>query len=642
MRFIEGQSLAEIILECGNALPPSIPSLPSIPSAASPKQASPHRKQTTSGSPPPPRCETEEREGSESGNELPHSKDTLPIAALSTEFSTDRQAYYRSAARLGIQAAEALEYAHQMGIIHRDIKPSNLLVDVHGQLWVTNFGLAQMSGQHNLTMSGDILGTLRYMSPEQANGERFSDPRTDVYSLGITLYELLTLTPAFRETERGPLIKQVIEQEPPSPRQLDRTIPNDLERIVLKAIAKTPSDRYSTARALADDLQRFLEQRPIQARPMTRLLRGWRWCQRSPAFAGLLSAFFMLLMTVTVTAVIFAFGETARRQQAEAETKEARWQQYLSDMHLAARAWEDSRPDTVRMLLDRHIPGAGEDDHRGFEWRHLWHASQVFQLTRTLTENHRMRFVVFSHDGRWVACGGDHDKVSLWDVSSRRKIQSFEVPGEKFIYSARFYPDDRQLAVSCSDGSVRIFDTATGTETRKIVVGDDAFLGNYIDITPDGKRLAVMCGQRLMLLELASDVPPVPLTTISKSDGFIAFSPDGKQLAVSGDGDAVAIWDVERRREIRKLRGYGGFAMTCAYSTDGSLLAVTHGDTQSESGAPRLGNSFRLCTAIRVGRTASRFEPMDSWLRRAATEQFDCGIRRLAVKNKVCGFTQLA
>jgi serine/threonine protein kinase len=411
MRFVDGQSLAEIILECGNALPPSVPSLPSFPRPASPKKTGPHRNPAPSVTPPIPSRESEE---SESGNELPHSKETLPIAELTTEFSTDRRSYYRRVARLGIQAAQALEYAHHMGIIHRDIKPSNLLLDSHGQLWVTDFGLAQMSGQHNLTMSGDILGTLRYMSPEQANGERFSDPRTDVYSLGITLYEMLTLTPAFRETERGPLIKQVIEQNPPPPRQLDRSIPNDLERIILKAIAKTPADRYATAQALADDLQRFLDQRPVQARPRGRIVRAWRWCQRSPAFAGLLAAVFFLLICVAVTAVAFAFRESTHREQAEATTKKALWQHYLSDMRIAVRAWEDAQPGVVREILQRHVPTDGEEDHRGFEWDYLAESLRATDSAVTTLQGEEKGTGVFSAaGGRGMFFPSEANRASL-------------------------------------------------------------------------------------------------------------------------------------------------------------------------------------------------------------------------------------
>ena len=144
-------------------------------------------------------------------------------------------------ARLGLEAAEALEHAHQEGIIHRDIKPANLMVDAKGHLWVTDFGLARLQSDSGLTVSGDLLGTLRYMSPEQASGKRVViDGRTDIYSLGVTLYELLTLEPAFEGHDRQELLRRIAEEEPQSPRKLNASIPRELETILLKAMAKEP------------------------------------------------------------------------------------------------------------------------------------------------------------------------------------------------------------------------------------------------------------------------------------------------------------------------------------------------------------------------------------------------------------------
>jgi serine/threonine protein kinase len=186
----------------------------------------------------------------------------------------------RDAARLTVQAATALEHAHGLGVLHRDIKPGNLLVDDRGHLWVTDFGLARFQGVGDLTLSGDLLGTVRYMSPEQAAGGRILDPRTDVYSLGATLYELLTGRPAFDGTDRQELLRQIAHVDPTPPRKLDPTIPRDLETIVEKAMAKEPHRRYATAGELADDLERFLADRPILARRPGLAERAGRWTQR--------------------------------------------------------------------------------------------------------------------------------------------------------------------------------------------------------------------------------------------------------------------------------------------------------------------------------------------------------------------------
>jgi serine/threonine protein kinase len=200
----------------------------------------------------------------------------------------------RTIARIGSQVADALAYAHAQGIVHRDIKPPNLLLDVAGNVWVTDFGLAKAADAEVLTESGDILGTVRYMPPERFRGE--SGVAGDVYGLGVTLYELLTLRPAFNERDRARLINDILKTDPPPPRSLDPTIPRDLETIVLKALAKHPADRYPSAKALADDLGRFQAGETIQARATTSAERLWRWCRRNPRAALLTAALVLVLL----------------------------------------------------------------------------------------------------------------------------------------------------------------------------------------------------------------------------------------------------------------------------------------------------------------------------------------------------------
>ena len=198
-----------------------------------------------------------------------------PSSSASSIVGQSGSAYYRSVARIGLQAAEAIAYAHQHKVLHRDIKPSNLLLDLQGTVWVTDFGLAKAEGTDALTHTGDIVGTLRYMAPERFRGE--ADARSDVYALGLTLYEMLALEPAFAAEQRARLIDKILHAEAPNPRQLDSRIPRDLETITLKAMARDPSDRYRTAAELAEDLRRFLGDRPIVARPVGPVERTWRW-----------------------------------------------------------------------------------------------------------------------------------------------------------------------------------------------------------------------------------------------------------------------------------------------------------------------------------------------------------------------------
>jgi tetratricopeptide (TPR) repeat protein len=211
----------------------------------------------------------------------PAAADTAPRPAASTERGPHARGEFRRAAELGVQAAEALDHAHQLGIVHRDVKPANLLVDGRGGLWVTDFGLAQVQSDARLTLTGDLVGTLRYMSPEQALAKRVVvDHRTDVYSLGATLYELLTLEPAFRGNDRQELLRQIAFEEPVPPRRHDRAILPELETIVLKALEKNPAERYATAKELAEDLGRFLADQPIRARRPSWAQVAGKWARR--------------------------------------------------------------------------------------------------------------------------------------------------------------------------------------------------------------------------------------------------------------------------------------------------------------------------------------------------------------------------
>jgi serine/threonine protein kinase len=293
MQFIEGHSLAVIIEEmrCLAGLGPADPqrTAPYLPAPIAPPDAG---------------------------------QDTAPLAALTTEGSTRSPNYFLTVARLGLEAALGLDYAHQMDVLHRDIKPGNLLVDGRCNLWITDFGLAQMRSDTRLTLTGELVGTLRYMSPEQALAKRVVvDERTDVYSLGATLYELLTLEPVFNGGDRQELLRQIAFDDPRPPRRLNRSIPRDLETIVLTAIAKAPAHRYASARALAKDLRRFLNREPIEARPEG--LPRWLWRKSRRHAAGILLGLSAVITTVVLLLFLFHLNkrspeeeEIKRRQQA--------------------------------------------------------------------------------------------------------------------------------------------------------------------------------------------------------------------------------------------------------------------------------------------------------------------------------------
>jgi serine/threonine protein kinase/Flp pilus assembly protein TadD len=333
MQYIEGQTLAAVIRELR-----LLAGLETASPAPAPVAASALASELVSGQWAPVKptggeivrlCGGEEPTSPDRPTTpLPHHPTTSPphdptppIAALSTERSTKSASFFRTVAHLGVQAAEALEHAHQLGVIHRDIKPANLLVDAGGHLWVADFGLAKLGSEAGLTMTGDLVGTLRYMSPEQALAKRVMvDARTDVYSLGVTLYELLTLEPAYNGRNREEVLQQITFEEPRLPCRLNNAVPPELETIVLKAMAKNPEERYATAQDLAHDLRRYLEDKPIKAKRPTLWQRAAKWARRHKT---VVRAAMLLLGIAMVGSAVSTFLIMQQRDAAEANYRRA-------------------------------------------------------------------------------------------------------------------------------------------------------------------------------------------------------------------------------------------------------------------------------------------------------------------------------
>jgi len=391
------------------------------------------------------------------------------VPAVSGSLSDGGRHYWDEVARLGAQAADALAYAHAQGILHRDVKPANLLLDLRGTLWVTDFGLAKATDADDLTHAGDVVGTLRYLAPERFDGQ--GDHRADLYALGLTLYELLTLQPAFTADNRAKLVERVLEASPPRPRSVNPSIPRDLETIVLKATARDPAMRYASARELAEDLRRYLEDRPILARRASSTEQAWRWCRRNPAVASLLTAVLLLFATGASLSLFFGLGAREQAREAEVARKQAKKEQertsrllYVSQINLAATALADERIPRLRQLLDEMIPKPGEQDLRGWEWHYL------NNLTRVPI---RHEFVIhgeqpnLSRDGRWVTVlrhAGENCAFDVWDVRDGRLLATLPKAGSPPIpwiddgyADAQVSPDGSVLAVGFGPrGSERV------------------------------------------------------------------------------------------------------------------------------------------------------------------------------------------
>jgi serine/threonine protein kinase/WD40 repeat protein len=503
-----------------------------------------------------------------------------PVPELVTAARSHSAEFYQQVAELGIQAAEGLAFAHQRGVIHRDIKPSNLLLDDAGVLWITDFGLARRAEDPALTHSGVLVGTPRYMSPEQAEAARRPvDHRTDLYSLGATLYELVARRPAFCGKTPAEVVVQILEREPVAPRRLDPAVPRDLETIILKAMAKRPDDRYPTAAALADDLHRFLDGKPIRARPISMAEKGYRWCRRNPVVAGLLGA-----LVVVLCGGFAAVTWQWLRAEAQRDRADAAHQQ--TQAHLAR-----SLVEQARTVLGSRQPGRRD--------RALQLIREAQQLCNDLnalaapTEESSPLPSLAELCSVAVAALLTHDVRLLYQ--DRGAYPPVVGPGGRFaVLVRRHIEEGDQLGEHpLSYQLVNIEAATTGGQWQ------EPFWHHWtsrLALSPDGARLArAAWGKKTKGVELYAlgesqpelqlpwpAAPPMDVSAPEEAHSItrLAFSPNGRALAAMGEtdqGSEIVLWDLTAPKQVRRLAQTGVKDAIFSFSPSGKCLAYQTG-----------------------------------------------------------------
>ncbi len=519
------------------------------------------------------------------------------------DLTCERPLTSKRAARYLRLITEAIAHAHDAGVWHRDIKPSNVLVDGDDQPKVTDFGLAkQLDSTTDLTRTGEVFGSPSYLPPEKISGEHVG-PEGDIYSLGAVLYQLLTARPPFVGETVASTLQQVLHAEPVPPRQINPSVPRDLQVICLKCLHKEPGRRYSSAADLAADLKRFENAQPIQARPASIAEQWVLWCRRKPMVAALAAALALAIVGGFV-------GVLWQWEQARGSRDEMRLNLYAADVSAAAIAVRQGNLGIARALLkpyalegrSRRVESSPKDqpgmtstgaettptasgagvrprppsDVRGFEWRLLWQQCQSSELTTFGTHAGTVTTVAVSPDGLWIASGGDDlagepsQTLQVWNLPRREFVASLRDAGS--IQSLAFTEDSGHLISGGSRG-VRFWQIPSGREVKR----GQGLAGQTIALAGKAPVLVASpwhpSGTPTPETLVAYDTRTETARALPVAGWFPAVSADGRQLAYLDARRNIQLWDLATSRPLRTV-ATNRLLFTLRFSPDGRHLAA--------------------------------------------------------------------
>ena len=516
----------------------------------------------------------------------------------------------REAAALLRTLAETVQFAHDRGILHRDLKPSNILLDEAGQPRIADFGLAKRLAEvTELTLTGQTLGSPNYIPPEQVTvGRGEIGPASDVYALGAVLYHLLTGRPPLMADTVHDTLEAVLHRDPVAPRQLNPTVPRDLETICLKCLAKEPRRRYPTARELADDLNRFLQQHPIQARPTTSVERMAKWMRRHPARA---SSVVMVLACLTVIGLLaIRHNAQLRHQRDRALASERAAEQAVTQLAFNAALGQFAK--------DRCLPGLRQLAH--LLRREPEHAAAARRLASALTyrafnllaftplaAQSEVRDAHFTPNGQWIVTGAADGTVQFWDAQTGRAVAP-PIQRPDAVVVARPGPKGRRLLVAEANGTLSFWSLETGRQIGNAITNGVPVL--FARISPDDElALAAFADRTVRVWRIASGQPvrpPIPhhdLVTVAE------FNPAGDTLLTGSREGHLLSWSLRNGQPVgavvdtfRPLRG-------AAFNPDGSRFATASGDPSALIWESASGRVLKRLTTRAAAHTAVAFSP---------------------------------